>query len=500
MIKSGRGKSIILPPRFYTNVGGGVTPPETFNSPVVNYASQGTLLFDLDPRDGGSTIDVDGSNFINEMYDANGSGRKIVKITGKNGFKSGTRTHAGENVIDMDGSTDSVMDMLSYFPEMGNLVNGALTIFTVAAYDQNTSTDLYLGAEVSGGADRAQLGLFRQWIYNTAVGAAPFNDLNPHIVSTVRSSTQLKSKHDGVDYTNNPGSSSNTATLATVTLGGQNETGQSSANGYIKRMLVYSGELSDTVINDIRRSLSYEHKIPQPDDDYLVFIIAGQSNAAGKSGEAIPSASQPYHPYILQVDRDGSFDKKIILAEQELQFAGSQDGICFGMEFAQIRLAAKPNTKMILVPTAEGSTSFSGGDWTYNTGANYIDTVDRANAAMSYGTGTKTIGGMLWHQGEYDVSMSQVDYTNALIAAFNGFRADITGASAMPIVMGDLAPDFTTSGHLNVRAAIADMPNQLTKIAVAASTGLATVDGIHFDTDSLLTFGARYEEQWRSIA
>lgn len=476
---------------------------ESFTDPTVDYNTMGTLDFDLDPRTGGSTIPVDGvDNHVNgNITDANGSGNTINYISGANGVFHGLRSVHGDLVLDFDGTTGSVMDMLTGIANMSKLVDGQLYVVAVVGYDTVSVNDVYVGAETTAGADRVWLGQYKQWVWNTAFVTPPITDIYGHIVESIIDTSSFSAKQDGVHYTGSPDANALTATLLTVNLGGLNPAGSNTPNMYIKRLLVFDGIPSTTNQNLIRASLSYEHKIPLPSDDYDVFILAGQSNMCGQSQETIEAQDQLYNPYICQLGRNGSYDMKVINAEQELDHVSGADGPGLGYKFAELYGIDNPNNKIILVPVAQGNTGFSSGDWTVTTGANYIDTVARVNAAMAYGTGTKTLKGLLWHQGEQDVSMSQAAHSAAFDAMIAGFTTDITGfTSNTKIVVGDLTPNFSASGHTNIRASIADVPNRHTNAAFAASTGLTDRgDNIHIDRASLRTFGQRYYDGWKTL-
>lgn len=474
-----------------------------FSPPVIDYDSVGDLFFHMRPRDE-TTITTDGSNNVTEIRDYNGGSGKIVQHAGTNTVLSGTRTEFGRNVLDFDGSTNSVLDMLSQMPGLDTLFHNEITVYAVVKYDSADANSYFIGAEASGGPDRIWFGNFKVWSrnVNATIDQPPIaQDTYPHIMTMTRSAAddEIAAYMDGEAFTDSPDDTSvDLSALNTITLGGLNPSGANTPNIYMEDMLIYNGIHDAATMKKVWDSLSYECNVPLLYDDYDVFLLAGQSNMAGQSEEVITSPDQPYNPHIMQVGRNGSYDERVIAAVQELDHAGGANGIGLGMKFAQLYSAANPSKKILLVPAAEGSTGFVTGDW--NKGqTNYEDAKDRSNNALTHGTGTHTFKGILWHQGEADSSRTEVQYAGDLDQFISDIRTDITGASATtPVVIGELTPNFP--GGSGVKAAIADTDNRVSDVYVVQNDGITDRgDNIHLDADSLNTYGQRYYDGYLSL-
>ena len=468
-----------------------------FISPVVNYAAQGNLLFHCRPRDA-STIS-ESSNAITEVRDYNGSGRKWVPYSGVDAPTYGTRTQFGRNVIDFNGASQR-LDGLSQASGLENIVNGQHTIYVVATYDSIGSNDVVIGGEAAGGPDRMYIGNFRVLPRTTAQMVGDANtDTYPHVVVSARGASESRAYQDTLEFSDSPKTNASNSVLGLLTIGGR-EAGAASDtfNGYIEDILIYEGLHTDEVRNRIIESLAFECNIPLPTWDYDVFLAAGQSNDGGQSQQAIEAEDQPYNPYIVQIGRDASYDKKTIAGVQELNHFSGASGPGFPFKFAQLYAATNPNKKILIVPSAAANTGFASNDWNKGN-ARYEDAIDRVNTAMAYGTGTKTFKGILWHQGENDSSLSEAAYAAALDQMISDMRTDITGAtSSTPFVLGQLVPNF--SGAAGVKAAILDTPNRVANTAVVLNTDLTDRgDNIHYDRASLRILGQRYYDAFLTL-
>ncbi|MBI1301964.1 MAG: hypothetical protein GC137_09970 [Alphaproteobacteria bacterium] len=436
------------------------------------------------------------SNVVTQWRDKSGNDHHANPYVGAAEPDSGTRTYNEKNVLDFQ-TPGEVLDVL--YPNLNHLSNADNTVIIVMCSDSNSQSGYALGGEASGGADRffmgVQSGGIRVWNgYNTGAWIdSPFNDTNPHIVVQNKNTTETYGYFDGVLMDDAPRPANLTDNLGSLTIGAMNAAGNNDLDGWIGEILIYDSVLGSAELNQVYAYLALKWGIPLPADDYDVFLLAGQSNMVGFNGDGTVDGP---NPKIFEIDRDGNatLDKKIKLAEQPLQHDGGSAGhIGLGYTFAEQYIADNPDKKVILVPTARGTTGFSSGEWTVATGSRYLDAVDRANEVMSYGTGTKTFKGILWHQGEQDTSMSQAAYAAALDAMVAGLRADITGASSAPFICGDLLPGWNLPSSQSVRDALADTPNRDANSAFVASTSLADGgDGIHFDAPSLRILGQRY--------
>lgn len=443
------------------------------------------------------------SNVVTQWRDKSGNDHHANPYVGGNEPDTGTRTYNERNVVDFTTPTE-VLDVL--YPALNHISRADNTVIIVMASDNTSQSGYALGGETSSGADRyilgAQSGRIRAWNGYSVTSwiESPFSDLNPHIISLNKNTTESYGYFDGVLMDNSPKPSLFNDDLGNLTIGAVNAAGSNDLDGWIGEILIYDSVLTAAQLQQIYDYLALKWGIPLPGDDYDVFLLAGQSNMVGFNGDGTVDGPDPR---VFEIDRSGNatLDKRIKLAEQPLQHDGGSVGdIGLGYTFAEKYIEDNPNKKVILVPVARGTTGFSTGEWTVTTGARYQDAVDRANEVMSYGSGTKTFKGILWHQGEQDSSMTEAAYAAALDAMVVGLRADITGASSAPLVVGDLVPGWNLPNSQSVRDALADTPSRDANSAFVASTGLTDGgDGVHFDAPSLRTLGQRYYDAFKAL-
>jgi hypothetical protein len=224
-----------------------------------------------------------------------------------------------------------------------------------------------------------------------------------------------------------------------------------------------------------------------------LFLIVGQSNAIGRatfdSGSTHPDGT-------LQWNQSGS----AVAATNPLNHVDPDSGdMGLDIEFAIVYLAANPNATLVFIPHAEGGTGLNAGDWPKG-GTLYDAAVARANAAIaSYGVGLQ---GIIWHQGERDAAAgrSQVQYGADLRKMILDMRADITGATNVPFVVGEIGSFLDTGTYSTrdaVNLAINETDEKITKTAVVETGDLTDLgDSVHFSAASLRTMGTRYYNAW----
>lgn len=225
-----------------------------------------------------------------------------------------------------------------------------------------------------------------------------------------------------------------------------------------------------------------------------VFLLAGQSNMVGRptfdGGAGYPAGT-------LQVARTGAAsggtDGQLVAAADPLDHWAAQAGdMGLANQFVNDYMAENPGITVVLVPAAKGGAGFVDNHW--NPGDDlYADAVARVNALMAANPGF-LFKGILWHQGEREVSGGNpaATYQAQLDATLVGFRNDIVAASsATPIVLGGLLPSAFDGNA--IQSVIYDTANRVPYTYVASSAALTDQgDNLHFNAASLRTLGARY--------
>ena len=225
------------------------------------------------------------------------------------------------------------------------------------------------------------------------------------------------------------------------------------------------------------------------DVGYDIVLLAGQSNMSGRG--TIDSAFDPtVNAHVWQYATAGTVANVVALAVDPL---GHADRVALtntlgpGTSFARWYASTIPgNRQVLLVPTAYGGTGFTTSptwDPAVGAGSLYLQAIAQTNAAITAAGANARLVGVLWLQGEADISMTQAAYAAKLDALIDGFRSSITGASATtPFVVGQMAPEFVSSqaGASNIQAAHTATPTRKPYTAFAPGvTGQS--DGMHYN-------------------
>ncbi len=152
-----------------------------------------------------------------------------------------------------------------------------------------------------------------------------------------------------------------------------------------------------------------------------------------------------------------------------------------GYSFGRKMTESSGSKKIGLVVNAKGGTAIS--EWMPGTEF-YKEAVARVKQAMKSGI----LKGIVWHQGESDVSKSE-EYLKELMELIQSLRKDL-GDQDLPFVAGQLSEDRDTRKLFNEM--ILQLPNRVKYTAVATSENTSTFDGAHFNSESQRILGERY--------
>ncbi|MER5171573.1 sialate O-acetylesterase [Thioclava kandeliae] len=241
---------------------------------------------------------------------------------------------------------------------------------------------------------------------------------------------------------------------------------------------------------------------PEPAGETHVFLLAGQSNMVGISGD---DGGADYPVGVMQFARDGgpagAADGALVQAADPLDHQHVVEGsISLARQFCIEYQAANPDVTIVLVPAAYGGTGLYPRNWRKGD-TRYEWAVARANLCMTNNPDF-IFKGILWHQGEEDVYKGSTDdnYRTQIQTMFANMRTDIVAADeTTPIVAGEIA-DVSYSTYqqaAGIKAVISKLYSQIPYLAVAETGALATSgDNIHFTGESLRTMGSLYYAKW----
>lgn len=229
-----------------------------------------------------------------------------------------------------------------------------------------------------------------------------------------------------------------------------------------------------------------------------VILLMGQSNMSGRGSGYQESIDGPLNPRIQQWSRDN----KIITASEHLEHgdlaADTLTKVGMGTAFGRAYVGnLQAQRKVLLVPTAEGSTALVGAAWSPG-GKMFEEAVQRTNAALASDVGN-CIAAVLWHQGERDINagIDQDTYRLAWMDMIATLRTRIPAIAKAPVVLGEFAPAWIASEPeltAPVLAAIRSIPEHVEFTAVVSSAGLSSNYGDirHFNAVAQRELGKRY--------
>ena len=223
------------------------------------------------------------------------------------------------------------------------------------------------------------------------------------------------------------------------------------------------------------------------------FLLIGQSNMAGRGFLNEAPEIDTTHIHVL---RNGRWQKMFRPVNPDRAFSGS----CLVESFCEA-YAKKYNVEVGIIPCADGGTSLD--QWKEG-GLLYDHAVYQARLAQR----TSTIAGVLWHQGESDVSeWAYTTYRQRFEKMMAAFRRDLDLCDVPFILggLGDFLKDFPTqetlsTNYVHVNAALKEIAENNQMTGFTSAEGLSgNPDNLHFSADGLYKFGLRYLEEFEKL-
>lgn len=238
-------------------------------------------------------------------------------------------------------------------------------------------------------------------------------------------------------------------------------------------------------------SFAQQSEIPSDPTQFHLFLLAGQSNMAGRG--KVSSSDEKVTPRVLTLDQQG----KWVAAVDPIHFdKPGITGVGLGKTFAKQYAAAHPEVTVGLIPCAVGGSPISSwepGGFHKSTKTNPYDTaIQRTHRAMQDGT----LKGVLWHQGESDCKPElSALYETKLHHLVGRFRAEFDNRD-LPFIagqMGQFKERPWNADKNRVNSVHKNLPTQVKTTGFVNSDGLSHKgDKIHFDSKSYRELGERY--------
>lgn len=153
-----------------------------------------------------------------------------------------------------------------------------------------------------------------------------------------------------------------------------------------------------------------------------------------------------------------------------------------------------------LIPCADGGTSLD--QWEVG-GILYDNAVYQAKLASR----TSTIAGILWHQGEADCAQNLYPlYEEKIIKIINSLRKDLD-LYDVPFLCGGLGDflknctfDANLVNYFHINETLKKISKEQHMVGYVSAEGLdSNSDNLHFNTKSLMEFGVRYYEVFKTL-
>jgi hypothetical protein len=230
---------------------------------------------------------------------------------------------------------------------------------------------------------------------------------------------------------------------------------------------------------------------PAPKAKFHLYLLAGQSNMAGRG--AVEEIDRTPHPRVFSLNAKNEW----IPATEPLHFDKKVAGVGPGFAFARAMADAEPDVVIGVIPCAVGGSPLS----SWQPGA-----VDKATKTTPYDTAIRraklamkdgTLKGVLWHQGESDCNAKAAPlYADLVQKTLERMRHDL-GADDASVVVGALGDHILEKNPFGqvINEALEQLPNHLTHCGFVSAAGLKQKgDHTHFDSASQREFGKRYAD------
>ncbi len=232
-------------------------------------------------------------------------------------------------------------------------------------------------------------------------------------------------------------------------------------------------------------------------DNLWVFVMAGQSNMAGRAF-VTPKDTLP-NPRILTVTQDNQW---AVAKEPLHRYKPKLMGLDCGRSFAEeILKNVNDSIHIALLPCAVGGTSIK--EWLGDSLRKNVHLYSNLKEKVSFASKHGTIKGILWHQGESDAKdENTAGYQDDFLKLLQSFREDI-GNKSLPIIIGELGKNINDKKNQATRELINQILTEVSRqdndMGLVLMQDLTTFDGYHFDRSSVQVMGKRYARAYMKM-
>ena len=250
----------------------------------------------------------------------------------------------------------------------------------------------------------------------------------------------------------------------------------------------------ETSVANFPKQTEYPKNIPAKNNVW-VFIMAGQSNMAGRS--LVEPMDTIANQRILSINTNG----EIILAKEPLNLYEPQmKGLDCGVSFASELLKNCPDSvSILLIPTAVGGSSID--QWVGDSLHRNVNLLSNFRQKVELAKKYGEIKGLLWHQGESDAKQMLVgSYAKKLKDLFSSFRKTINNKK-LPILTGEIGtftPISTFQNAIN-KVIVCNAKKDKYTFLIPTHDLTDRGDKLHFDSKSQRIMGERFAQKYIEI-
>jgi hypothetical protein len=227
------------------------------------------------------------------------------------------------------------------------------------------------------------------------------------------------------------------------------------------------------------------------DSGFHIYILAGQSNMAGRAPVTqLPAGFPANQPRLFAFKSSGRWEQAVEPIHEDDYRVGVGPGVAFANGMAENYKSAQIG----VIPCAVGATTID--DWRRNT--DEVSLYGACLARYKKSAARGTLHGVLWFQGESDThSFSSAGAWPAkFVKLVADFRADL-GSPALPVVFAQLA-GISDEMRVEWDAPAWDRLKQLQAgvsipgVVMIRTDDLGMMDGLHLSTLGSIAAGERF--------
>ncbi len=241
-----------------------------------------------------------------------------------------------------------------------------------------------------------------------------------------------------------------------------------------------------------------QKKVASPDENNWIFLMAGQSNMAGRGN--IEMQDLVTNDRILSIDSSDNW----IVAKEPLHFyEPNSAALDCGVSFARELLKHVDDSVIIaMVPCAVGGSSVF--EWQNNEEHRGVRLLSNFQQKVQLSKAKGVIKGILWHQGERNANATDLPtYKEALIDLFGKFKSSVNDNN-LPIIMGELGsfaqPEEKVVYFEKVNEIVRTIAAENNNLYYVSSEGLNHKgDNLHFNSEAQRELGKRYAQKMLEV-